>query len=85
MGSRRLLILMVLGAWLLLGPIAMAFGGCDGVCEGACGVVFALASAVPSATMAAPLIHLTLLTRSHLPRIEGHVPEPPPKFLPLVA
>ena len=39
--SRRALILAFVAVWILLGPIAMAFGGCllMGDCEALCGTV----------------------------------------------
>jgi hypothetical protein len=39
--SRRVLGLLIVAAWILLGPIAMAFGGCllMGDCEALCGTL----------------------------------------------
>lgn len=41
MSSRRVLVLCFLAAWVLLGPVAMAFEGCaamGAMCEGPCGI-----------------------------------------------
>lgn len=32
MSSKRPLVLLVLGLWVLLGPIALAFASCEGMC-----------------------------------------------------
>jgi hypothetical protein len=85
MGPRRVLVLMVLAGWLLLGPIAMAFESCDGMCEGPCGALCALASVAPGETTLELLSDLTLPVRSDLPGILVQVLDPPPKAAPLFA
>ena len=82
---RRPLVLLVLGLWILLGPIAMAFQDCDGMCEGPCGVLSAVPSAVPNGTMLAPVRELALPARPGLPGTLSRVLEPPPKSLLLSA
>ena len=79
MTSRRPLVLLVLGLWILLGPIAMAFQDCDGMCEGPCGVLSAISSAVPNGTKLEPVRELAPPARPGLPGILSLVLEPPPK------
>ena len=54
--SRRVLTLIFVAAWILLGPIAMAFGGCllMGDCDALCGTV-------ACAQLASPLIAVALV------------------------
>ncbi len=85
MGPGRLLVLMVLAGWLLLGPIAMAFESCDHGCEAPCGALCALASAAPGETTLERLSDLALPVRSDLTGILVQVLEPPPKAAPLFA
>ena len=72
-------MLLVLGLWVLLGPIAMAFQDCDGMCEGPCGVLSAIPSAVPNGTTLEPMRDLALPARPGLPGTLSRVLDPPPK------
>ena len=78
-------MLLVLGLWILLGPIAMAFQDCDGMCEGPCGALSAVPSAVPNGMMLEPVRDLALPARPGLPGTLSRVLEPPPKSVPLSA
>lgn len=78
-------MLLVLGLWVLLGPIAIAFQDCDGVCEAPCGALCAIASAAPHETLLEPARDLARPARPGLPGPSSRVLEPPPKFLPLSA
>jgi len=88
-GRSRWLVLAVLTAWVILGPVGMAFDSCAAMmalCDGApCGAVSAVTDAAPSfappmaltiAVISAPK-QFTLLPRSAL--------EPPPKSVRLSA
>lgn len=78
-------MLLVLGLWVLLGPIAVAFQDCDGVCEAPCGAPCAIASAAPHEILLEPARDFALSARPGLPGASSRVLEPPPKFLPLSA
>jgi len=84
----RWLILVVLAAWVILGPVGMAFDSCVAItalCDGGpCGAVSAVTDATPSlaplaltAAVMSPPNQFTLLPRSTL--------KPPPKFARLSA
>ena len=60
MSSRRVVAILILTAWVLLGPVAMAFSGCgsmgamcEGTCASACAIVDPSVSSVPA--LASPL------------------------------
>ena len=72
-------MLLVLGLWVLLGPVAMAFQDCEGMCEGPCGVLPAIPSAVPNGTMLDPMRDLALPARPCLPGTLSRILDPPPK------
>jgi len=82
-GRSRWLILAVLTAWVVLGPIGMAFDSCAAMmalCDGSpCGAVSAVTDSAPSF---APPIALTVAVMS-LPMQFTPIPrstiEPPPK------
>ena len=80
--SRRVLTLVYVVAWILLGPVAMAFGGCllMGDCEALCGTV-------PGAQIVSLLIAVALvcsplwgLTTPALLTPALFVIEPPPRL-----
>lgn len=89
LGRSRLLMLTVLMAWVILGPVGMAFDSCAAMmtlCDGGpCGVVSAVTDAAPSfvpptaltAAVMSPPMQFTPIPRSAL--------EPPPKFARLSA
>ena len=80
--SRRTLVLAFVAVWILLGPIAMAFGGCllMGDCEALCGTVpaFHLASSL----FAVALVCLAVLSVTTLALLSPalFVIEPPPRL-----
>jgi hypothetical protein len=82
---RAWLTLLVLLAWVLIGPVGMAFGGCFGMCEGPCGVL--TYTAVPPLTLVAPQTFGVLAgdARSEQPTLAFKTLEPPPKSLRLSA
>jgi hypothetical protein len=89
-GSRsRWLMLVVLTAWVILGPVGMAFDSCAAMmtlCDGGpCGAVSAVTDSAPSF---APPIALTTAVVSP-PKPFTPIPrstlEPPPKFVRLSA
>ena len=83
MNSRRVLTLLVLGLWLLLGPVSMAFDGClvmgalcdGGPCGASCNASFAPAPAVDLE----PIAYLDPQPGLHLPANTLTALEPPPK------
>ena len=80
--SRRALTLVFVAAWILLGPIAMAFGGCllMGDCEALCGTVPGLhvaSSPIAVALVCSPLWSLTALA---LLSLAPFIIEPPPRL-----
>jgi hypothetical protein len=84
--SHRALTLVFVAVWILLGPVAMAFGGCllMGDCEALCGTIAAAhlaAGFIAVAFVHGPLWSLT--TPAHLAP-DLFVLEPPPR-LPLPA
>lgn len=80
--SRRALTLVFVAAWILLGPVAMAFGGCllmgdcDALCGTLAGVQFASAL-IAVALVSSPLWSLTAPT---LLAPALFVIEPPPRL-----
>ncbi len=89
MTSRRVLTLLVLGLWLLLGPVSMAFDGClvmgalcdGGPCGASCNASFAPAQAVDLE----PIAYLDSQPGLQLPANTLTALEPPPKSLHLLA
>jgi hypothetical protein len=88
-GRSRWLILAVLMAWVILGPIGMAFDSCAAMmtlCDGGpCGAVSAVPSSAPS--FAPPIAMTTALVSP--PKLFTPIPratvEPPAKFVRLSA
>lgn len=84
MSSRRLVIVMVMVLWVLLGPVGMAFScaGMDG-CDALCGTTSA-AVQIPSAVASEAPVHWGGSSLDgHLPFNSGHVLDAPPKSAPL--
>ena len=85
---RRWVILGLLIAWVVLGPIGTAFDACGAMmalCEIPCGAPSALFDATPTL---APLTVVAALLRgapSHPPAVGHRALEPPPKPLGLSA
>jgi hypothetical protein len=89
LGRSRRLILIVLAAWVILGPVGMAFDTCAAMmtlCDGGpCGAVSAVTDAAPSF---APPVALTMAAMSPpkpFTPISRSALEPPPKFVRLSA
>ena len=80
--SRRALTLVFVVLWVLLGPVAMAFGGCllMGDCEALCGTV--AGAQIASSLVAAALVSRPLrsLTTPALLTPALFVIEPPPRL-----
>ena len=72
-------MLLVLGLWVLLGPIAMAFASCEGMCGAPCGLLSAMLPPVASVTLLEPGRDLAAPARAGLPGTPSRVLEPPPK------
>jgi hypothetical protein len=83
MSSRRLVTVMVMVLWVLLGPVGMAFScagmdGCDALCTTSAAVQ------IPTAVASeAPLHWVGSSLDGHLPLNSGHVLDAPPKSAPL--
>ena len=86
--SRHLLVMVVLGVWVLSGPIAMAFSGCAGMgtlCTGPCTLT---AGVVPTpASLASPLpaAYWQIQPLDQHPTLNLKVPDPPPKSVSIPA
>lgn len=88
MSSRRLITVVVLVAWVSLGPIAMAFGSCAGMgamCEGPCGTTSCVVRMQTAMAAATPVADLQVQFSDRLATVTLKVPDPPPKSAPLVA
>ena len=85
MDSRRILTLIVVGLWLFLGPISMAFDGCllmGALCDGGpCGASIDTSFAPTSRTGLEPIAYLDIPPRTHLPANTLAALDPPPKSL----
>jgi len=84
MSSRRLVTVMVMVLWVLLGPVGMAFScaGMDG-CDALCGTTSA-AVQIPTAVASEGPVHwVGSSLDGHLPLNSGHVLDAPPKSAPL--
>jgi len=82
MSSRRLVTVMLLVLWVLLGPVGMAFScaGMDG-CDALCGT--SSTAVIPTAVAAEAPVHWAGTSlEGHLPLNSGHVLDAPPKFAP---
>ena len=81
-------VLLILVAWIVLGPIGMAFDSCGAMmalCDGAaCGVVAAV-TAAPALAVPAALVARSFPPPDPLPGITARAFELPPKFAPLSA
>jgi hypothetical protein len=88
-GHSRWVTLVLLIAWVVLGPIGMAFESCAAMmmlCDGGpCGVVTALVNTTP--TLAAPVqvAELPVPLAPHPVPVLRSALEPPPKFVRLSA
>ena len=80
--SHRVMILAFLAAWILLGPVAMAFGGCllMGDCEALCGTVAGVHLAAMLIAVTLVSMPLWSLTTPPLLTLAPFVIEPPPRL-----
>jgi len=85
MRSRRILTLLVLGLWLFLGPVSMAFDGClvmGAICEGGpCGASSDTSFAPAPPIGLEPVAYLDAQPRAQLPAGTLTALDPPPKSL----
>jgi hypothetical protein len=85
----RWLALLILAAWVILGPIGMAFGSCGAMmalCDGSpCGVVTALMGTIPTIDTPVPLAEAPPMLAQHPLTVFHSALEPPPKPLRLSA
>jgi hypothetical protein len=82
--KRRPIIVIVLVAWVLLGPIAMAFDDCPAMmsmCEGPCGVLSYLMYPPPSMTATMAVTAIEPYVTSTLPAVVLSALDPPPKSI----
>jgi hypothetical protein len=81
---RRLGVGLILVAWVLLGPIAMAFDGCPALmamCEGPCGILSYLVTAPITLGLVHSIAPSTPPASDPLPAVLAPPAEPPPKRL----
>ena len=87
MSSRgTIVVILVLAAWVLLAPIAMAFAGCavmGGICDGPCGISSCAAISTPTMSSApAPASSFAIAPERHLPaNTAAGLDHPPKSFL----
>ena len=79
----RWLTVLILVAWVVLGPIGMAFGSCGAMmalCDGSpCGVVTALMGTTPAVATPVPLAEAPPMLSQHPIAVLRSALEPPPK------
>lgn len=88
MDARRCLVVLVVIAWFVMGPLAMAFDGCavmGAMCEGPCGI--SSCAVFPPGPPATPAIVAYLDLPAPEQPGSGSLTalEPPPKLPPLAA
>ena len=74
--------MLLLVAWVFLGPIGMAFDGCAAMmalCDGPCGVVSAVVTTTPTFAIPELLALVTPVAPESLPTVLSRTVEPPPK------
>jgi len=88
-GRSRWLMLTILVAWIILGPVGMAFDSCAAMmalCDGGpCGAVSAVMDAAPSFAPPMPLTIAVLPAPRPVTPVPRSSIEPPPKLLRLSA
>ena len=84
MSRRRLVTVMVMVLWVLLGPVGMTFScaGMDG-CDALCGTTSAAGQMAGDVAFEARVYGVGYTLAGHLPLNGGHVLDAPPKFAPL--
>jgi hypothetical protein len=89
MVNRRWLTLILLVAWVFLGPVGMAFDACAAMmalCDGgSCGVVSAVAQSTPSFPPPAALMLVVAAAPDSVTPLGPSALEPPPKSVRLSA
>jgi hypothetical protein len=78
----RKFVVFVLVAWVLLGPIAMAFDDCPAMmsmCEGPCGVLTYIVYAPPTVTASVVVTTVEPPVTRRLPAVVLTALDPPPK------
>jgi hypothetical protein len=84
LGRFRWLTLAVLTAWVILGPVGMAFDSCAAMmalCDGGpCGVVSAVTDASPSFRPPMPAMIIAVSRLDQFTPVPRSALEPPPKF-----
>jgi hypothetical protein len=79
----RWLTLLLLAAWVVLGPIGMAFGSCGAMmalCDGSpCGVVTALVETTPTVATPVPVADVSSISPQYPITVLRSALEPPPK------
>ncbi len=82
-GRSRWLTLAVLTAWLILGPVGMAFDSCAAMmalCDGGpCGAVSAVTDSAPSFAVPIPLSAAVVSLPEQFTPVPRSTLEPPPK------
>jgi hypothetical protein len=85
---RRYLVLGLLIAWVLLGPVGMAFDACGAMmvlCEIPCGAPSAMLDTAPTLAPLAAVALALQPARTNPPAVKPGALEPPPKSLRLSA
>jgi len=84
-GRHRWLTLVLLAAWVILGPVGMAFDSCAAMmalCDGGpCGAVSAVVDAVPTFAPPTPLPVALVSAPQPFTPVAPAALEPPPKFV----
>jgi hypothetical protein len=80
MSWTRLLALVALAVWVLVGPIAMAFDACD-ACDGWSCIVSVTAAPVEVFSLPLVVAGVTAVLRDRVLPAALNTPEPPPKSL----
>ncbi len=83
MSARRVLTVMAMVLWVLLGPVGMTFtcAAMDG-CDALCGTTSAAVQVPATVAFEVPVNWLESSLDGHLPLNSGHVLDAPPKFAP---
>ena len=82
MNSGRIVTVLLLAFWVLLGPVGMAFSGCAGMdgCDVLCGSTSSVVRIPSTAPTEARVMAVEVGLDGHLPMPDGNVLETPPKF-----
>jgi hypothetical protein len=85
MSLKRIVTVMLLAVWVLLGPVGMVFSGCAGMdgCDVLCGTASSAMLMPGTAPTEVRVMPVAVGLDGHLPLADGKVPETPPKSAPL--